>query len=467
MVRNSSAPVAVLLRLIEAAPVEACEGLQDRSDLPAAVQEAMARHAVHRVRATLAGHPRVEPRLRRLLLADPEWQVAVRAFGSPGQPPLSDDELNDLLGRIVDPGYTWFSPEELWDELWTAMGYGGRLHRLAAVHPDPRVRRHAARSAGWIDASSRDALLADPEPEIRAVAAAAVAEERRVLGPADLPAQHGHAYWAALQRPLSRAAVDQVLAGGDAASLSYLGPNPSTPPDVVEALLRHDHTDVRRRLAGRSGLTREQLLRLAADPEIEVRTAVSVHPGLTERDRAGIAISTAGGHYGSRRECRSDGHDFVDERVPPLDDALRWADSVNPLLRRRAARHPELPVRADDPDLGVRVLAALHNPGAPPSLVLRCYLEYDGCGRRRLSTLPQFPTDGLAAHAGHPDPAVRRLAALDPHADPALIDRLRADPDPAVRQAVAECPRLPAPRIVELLDDPELAEHAAANPALP
>ncbi|WP_281428131.1 hypothetical protein [Actinoplanes hulinensis] len=32
---------------------------------------------------------------------------------------------------------------------------------------------------------------------------------------------------------------------------------------------------------------------------------------------------------------------------------------------------------------------------------------------------------------------------------------------------MAACPRLPVPRIVALLDDPELAEHAAANPALP
>ncbi|MFF0254722.1 hypothetical protein ACFYPW_19705 [Micromonospora zamorensis] len=83
-----------------------------------------------------------------------------------------------------------------------------------------------------------------------------------------------------------------------------------------------------------------------------------------------------------------------------------------------------------------------------------------------MSELPQFPTDGLARFADDPDPAVRRLVALDPHADPELVDRLSTDPDANVRQAMAGSPRLPAPRIVALLDDPELAEAAAANPAL-
>jgi hypothetical protein len=87
--------------------------------------------------------------------------------------------------------------------------------------------------------------------------------------------------------------------------------------------------------------------------------------------------------------------------------------------------------------------------------------------RLRLLTLPGFPTEGLAALADDPDPVVRRLVARDPAADPAVVDRLTGDPDPAVRRAMAGCPRLPVGRIVTLLDDGELAEAAAANPALP
>ncbi|MFF0154532.1 hypothetical protein [Micromonospora sp. NPDC005203] len=44
---------------------------------------------------------------------------------------------------------------------------------------------------------------------------------------------------------------------------------------------------------------------------------------------------------------------------------------------------------------------------------------------------------------------------------------MTTDPSAPVRQVMVSSPRLPAPRIVALLDDPELAEAAAANPALP
>ncbi|WP_144120983.1 HEAT repeat domain-containing protein [Catellatospora sichuanensis] len=81
--------------------------------------------------------------------------------------------------------------------------------------------------------------------------------------------------------------------------------------------------------------------------------------------------------------------------------------------------------------------------------------------------MPNFPTTDLARLADDPDPAVRRLAARDPLAAPALVERLTHDPDPMVRRAMAACPRLPVPRIVALLDDPDLAEPAAANTALP
>jgi hypothetical protein len=292
--------------------------------------------------------------------------------------------------------------------------------------------------------------------------------------PVDLPTTHTHGFWWVLQCRLSRALVDHVLAGDDYPAMKVMGGNPTVEPDAVEALSRHPDPTVRLGVTGRPDLTRDQLLRLASDPEVDVRTAVSTHPGLTEQERAGIDIDVrtapGDGHYGV-------GDDLCpwivisDEAAPDIGDALRWARSVNPLLRRRAARHTDLPTDlvatlADDPDLGVRVLLAQHHPAAPPPLLLRSYLEHECCGRDQLRELPRFPTEGLARFADDPDPAVRRLVALDPDATSDLVDRLTADPDATVRRAMASSPRLSASRITALLDDPELAEPAAANPAL-
>ena len=95
---------------------------------------------------------------------------------------------------------------------------------------------------------------------------------------------------------------------------------------------------------------------------------------------------------------------------------------------------------AEDSDARVRTLVALNHPAAPPDLLLRTYRTVCGCGRAELLGTAQFPTQGLARFADHPDPAMRRLASRDPDADPALIDRLTTDPDQTVRQTTAACP---------------------------
>ncbi|MGC4782521.1 hypothetical protein ACLQ3A_12820 [Micromonospora zamorensis] len=476
LARNPAAPTDVLLRLVDLWPEQVCEGLRLRRELPPPVRDAMLHHPSPRVRGALATHPQVDPLARTQLLADPVWRVRLRAFGRPGQASLPDDVLVRLLAELDrPPSDVPFTREELIGELFDAMGYDPRLLRLAAAHPRSGVRRFAAGSLYRLDERSRQALLEDEVPEVRATASTSVAHRQQVMEPADLPDQHSHGFWYVLQRPLSRALIDQVLATGDAAALRVMATNPSVPPDVVETLLCHPDPSVRQGVTGRVDLSSDQLVRLATDSAVEVRTAVSTHPALTEPQRASIDIdvtTTPGdGHFGSA-DVRCRGIPYPDGGAPELTDALRWARSVNPLLRRRAARNAELPadlvtVLADDPDLGVRVLLAQHHPAAPPALLLRSFLEYHCCGRDRLSELPQFPTDGLARFAGDPDPAVRRLVALDPDADPELVDRLSTDPDVTVRQAMAGSPRLPAPRIVALLNDPELAEAAAANPALP
>ncbi|HWS37578.1 MAG TPA: hypothetical protein VN408_33215 [Actinoplanes sp.] len=430
LARNPSAPVEILLELIRReVPPEV---------LPREVQEAMLAHPSPGIRAALAGNPGIDVDIRGRLLADPECRVAWRAFGAP----VSDSDLSTLLTRFADPSQGWLATvPELFGELGEAMRWSPQIHRVAAAHPDPRIRRYAAEVPQRLSEAAIAALQTDPDPEVRQAVDAAVTEGRRVMHPADLPARHGHAFWATMQRPLSRELIDHVRDDEDA--LYFVGTNPTTPPDVVDELIGHPSATVRQRVAERRDLSTDQLSRLAEDPDAGVRTRISVHPALTEEQRASIGIDVApdpeDGFCGTWDDCRH----RAGGRIPSLDDASRWAGSVNPLLRRRAAHHPGLPsdavtALAGDTDLGVRVLLARHHPGAPPELLLRCYHEYQGCGRDRLLEHPNFP-----------------------------ILELADDPGEQVQRALARSPQLPADRIVALLDDPELGEWAASNPALP
>jgi hypothetical protein len=478
LAQNPAVPIDVLLLLLQTWPEQAGDGLRRRRELPVPVQNALVHHPLPSVRRMLAKHPDVDPQIRGQLLTDPDWLICDAAFGVPGQRPLTDDALMQLFTRLDEPFEDEvFTSAELREDLFASMPRDfRRLVRLAATHPRPGVRLIATENPQLLGESLLQALLTDSVPEVRAAAASWLEEHQRVRQPADLDERSYFRSALTLQRPLSRMLVDQMLATGDDRHLYWVAVNPTTPPDAVETLLRHPAAEIRQRVATRADLSSEQLLRLAVDPAAEVRTRVSTHPGLTEAQRATIDIDVTTepdhGHYGLAHHCPDPRIIHADETVPPLAEALAWARSVNPLLRRRAARNRELPMAlvtdlADDPDLGVRVILARCHPDAPPALLLRCYLDYHGCGRDQLSELPQFPTEGLASFADHHDSAVRRLVALDPQATPELIQRLSTDSDASVRQAMARCPRLPAADIIALLDNPDLAEHAAANTALP
>ncbi|MFI5495171.1 hypothetical protein [Actinoplanes sp. NPDC051859] len=473
LIRNPATPVEVLLRLLDADVPDMSAALKRRRDLPLPVQRAMVRHTAGDVRRALAGHPRLHTEVLQLVIADNDCRLLLQVIDRFMEAPLTDDELELVLSRAADGRYDYLLDEKDVLEELSFSTLCRRWLSVAARHSHPRVRLWAAQWAAFLDEPSRLVLRADPVLKVRATLVARMAAHMRVMRPADLPPMICHATWAILQQPLSRALVGQVVAGGNHDMMYYVAANPSTPADVVRTLLRHDSREIRQQVAGRADLDREQLLRLSADPAVEVRTAVSVHPGLSEEQRAAIDIDvTVGLHETcSRPWCRA----FLLGplgRVASREDSLRWARSVNPLLRRRAAHYAELPADlvaslAQDSDLGVRTLLAQHHPDAPPDLLLQCYLEQDGRGRERLVARPQFPTEGLARFAEHRDPAVRRLVALDPDVAGEIIEALCADPDASVRAAMAECPRLPVTRLIELLDDPESAEHAAANSALP
>ncbi|MFG3604817.1 hypothetical protein [Micromonospora chersina] len=477
---NPAAPLDVLLRLLDNHPEAVPAAFRRRADLPPAVVAAATRHPSARVRGALAANPHVDPAIRLRLLDDPDHRV----FGLVREDPdleLPDRPFMPYLDRLVDQfRRDLMAPAELRGEVIEVGIRDRRAVRVVATHTEPLVRAAAVELLGGVNETSREqlrqALLHDHVPEVRAATAHFYAERERVQEPADLPV-NGYAYRGMLSKlRLSPALVEHVLAAEDGRDgVDAMASNPTLPPEVVEALFNHPSADVRRSLAQRDDLTGSQLARLAADPDASVRTAISIHPALTEQERAAIDIDVTTAPWDRRIDlCWHTRSTSLPQPLPPLAESVRLATSVNPLLRRRAAVDPRLPADvvtalSDDPDPGVRALLAQHHSAAPPDLLLQVFREYKHCrcDRGRLLALPNFPTTALAQFADDQDPAVRQLVARDPQADPELVDRLTHDPDAAVRHAMAACPQLPVDRIVELLDHAELAESAAANPSLP
>lgn len=457
------------MRLLRDWPEPVATGLGARNVLPLALQAQMASHAMRRVRLAVAGYPRLTPAIRDRLLDDPDWRVRLRVLTRrKQQPPLSDEALVRLMTDLLDPPEDLpFTDYELFDEVFSA---DWNRVSIAARHPDPRVRRFATTYA-WRD--DLQFLQSDPDPQVAAAAAASIAEHTRLMQPADLPGQHCHAFWRVLHRPLSRALAEQVAAGDDVEAIRTIATNPTVTPTIVDMLSRHRDAEVRAGIAGREDLTSAQVAALLTDPSPAVRAVIAIRTGLTHQQ---VAALTADPDDAVRLAVAT--HAYVSEEERAVlagiadldpDQALLWASSDNPRLRRRAAQRPDLPAEtvaalAADPDAGVRANLASNHPDAPGELLLSCYLE--NRNRTSLLALPQFPRSGLSRFADHADPHVRLLTARDPDADPTVIAHLTTDPHQCVRKAMARCPRLPTDKITALLDDAELATDAAANPSL-
>ncbi|MFD7228585.1 translation initiation factor 2 [Streptomyces sp. NPDC059881] len=463
---NPAAPTDVLLRLLTSRHKEAWSPLcRRRREFPDAVVDAIVTHPEPRVRADFVRNPYVDGEVRGRLVDDLDWIVRAHFAGGPGHEWLPQP----LPDWVVDRMYTTYGNEEL-GQLTASRQVPHRILLGHATHPMASIRSTAVQMWAGLPEERRAALLADPHPAVRAAIERRMREEdaeenERQLN--RLPPHNSHARSHILvNRPLTRAVVDSLLHGTDEEDHWVLAHNHSTPPDVVALMAASPDTKVRLEVAGRAVLAREVVELLAHDRDPGVRTTVSVRPELTEAERAAIDYVV---------DQDEDFSPIPHHTRPPRDPALTMsrANSAHPLLRRHAATDPALPAApvallAEDDDLGVRVLLAQNHPAPPPELLLRCHLEYTGRERDHLTTRPGFPVTGLAARfADAEDPAVRRLATLDPELQPACADALTRDPDPGVRAAAARHPRLPPRRLLALLDDEELAGDGAANPGLP
>ncbi|MFE9857713.1 hypothetical protein [Streptomyces sp. NPDC005780] len=461
---NPAAPVDVLLRLLASDSAAVRVALCRDRALPGPVVDAVVAHPDWRTRGFFAENPYADPEQRARLVDDPEYRVRGRL----AREPRADDVCmpRPLPDRTVVRIIETYEDELLW-ELNRLISPG--LQRAMTTHPSPKVRGMGISRLSWksLTPDTRDALLADPDPGVRKSAEANRSSYERLRDPdavrEDLPAHHCHARTHLL---LYGALAPDVVAEALSQNPWSIAFNDSTPPETVALLAAHPDPEVRAEVAVRSDLGPAERRALAVDPDPGVRLALSVHPALTEAERAAIDYEV------EQDDAYCLWPVYDPESVPDLELVRARALSAHPLLRRRAAREMHLPadlvaLLADDADLGVRVLLGQNHPDAPAALLLRCFLEHTGRDRWHVTRHANFPRAGLARFAGDEDPAVRRLALLDPEVPAETADRLTRDVDSQVRADAARHPRLPQDRIAALLDDPELAHRAAANPALP
>ncbi|MEU0939988.1 hypothetical protein [Embleya sp. NPDC005971] len=450
MVANPAVPGAVLLRVLSAAGHEELRrGFRDAPGLPRDVVEVLLAHPDQVMRAAVAANPYVDAEQRGRLVHDRRRVVLANLFGFRAHPDGEPKPLPDAAYEAFFAARQWanaarqdqpYDEMTLLDEMGRCRSMPHRLRLGLARHPQPGLRRFAARFVGGLSAEDRAALLADPDPDVRAEARKAAEDDVYVHTEIDWnPENWGHS-WVFSGRLVERGTMERVVRGENCPDhyRSALAGNPHLPPDLVAVLAR--------------------------DEDPDVRDAVSLRPELTEEERAAI-----------------------DYRVPELTDLdeVAWhpyraeslpvaghARSAHPVLRRYAACAPGVAdglrdVLLGDSDLGVRVLTCRHQAGVPSGDLLRAYREFRGRNRWRLTYRPGFPTHGLARFADDPDPAMRELVVLDPQAPAAVVVGLLADPERCVRTTLARHPAVPVDRLVALLDDAELGPYAARNPALP
>lgn len=437
LARNPAAPIGVLLRLLNPEASSAWFWLCLRPDPPAEVVDAMINHPDFRVRGSIAESWHADPADRARLVDDPEPKVR-RALASGPEPfrmevaPLPDAAYERLLS---DP--------DAEVRYWAVRSRSIPPRILAgyADHADPAVRVAVCQVWDELALATREALLADPDTEVRRAAALRACVDDGALTDELLDTLDKWPREDVLMKGrLTRATAERLVASEDSGERHSAASNPSLPPDLVA--------------------------RLASDPEHHVRLAISVRPDLTEDERTAIDYQVdPKERLGPVRWVRNLG-------VDDIDVLRRCATSSHVLLRRSAAANRHLPADlveplAHDEDFAVRLLTCEYQPSAPADALLAMALEWSSYTRADMLARPQFPRKGLVRYAEDEDPSVRMLAVYDPDASPELIERLSHDEATTVRYTAAGDPRLPLARIEELLTEPGTARSAAGNPALP
>ncbi|SMF44627.1 hypothetical protein [Streptomyces sp. Amel2xC10] len=426
---NPAAPDGLRIALLERS-----DYLSYLPQPPAVVAAALA-HESWAVRGTMAEWQRGltgEQRARQILAEDDPRHRATLVLLAAGH------RGTELPARVLERLAADPSPL-VREQLPGLSGLPGALLTALAADPEARVRA-AACGPAWphLDEEARRSLLEDPDGPVRAAALLRRHEDR----------------------PMPRSMFEAERFTVDAVA------NCRLEPDLAE-WLADTQPEQRRVLAGNPRLHRELVLRLGADPDPLVRLQASVHPVLTEEERAGIDFP--------RDLIRRD-LDWVKDLHDDPGALRRLAASAHPFVRSAVARVGRLPadvveLLARDEDRVVRLFLAESCEDAPAEMLLSVWRWWTGSFSHPdvPHGHPNFPRHDLLRYADDPSPRMRRLALDDPDSTAELVERFARDPADEVRRRAASDPRLSAASAVRLLSDPHqgVRYEAARHPRLP
>ncbi|MFI1704953.1 PE-PGRS family protein [Streptomyces griseoruber] len=403
----------------------------------AAVVEAAMAHEDPSVRARFAEYQRnlTAEQLGRLIVAETEARYRAYLIWTARHRGLPSAVCEQL---VTDPSFA--VREEL------AQLPGLPVPVLAALSADSHACvRAAACGPAWphLDERTREGLLHDDDGSVRTAALLRHHEDH----------------------PVPRSVFEAAEPGVQARMVEGC----RLARDLAERVTRDEDPARRRSLARNPFLETDLVLLLGEDHDGDVRFQASVHPRLSEEERARIDFP-----FEPRSMSRD--LDWVAALHGDPDAMRRLAASAHPVVRRGVARARHLPPDvverlARDEDRIVHLFLAESCEDAPAELLLSVWRWWTGSFSHpnRPHSHPNFPRRDLLRYADDPSPRMRRLALDDPDSTPELVERFGRDVSDEVRARAADDPRLSAASAVRLLSDPYDTVRAAAarHPELP
>jgi len=338
------------------------------------------------------------------------------------------------------------------DERLTHAGFWLELHELTpeasaalARHPNPKVRLQLTQNPS-LSLEALAILGKDPHQLIRTLAVESAWRRDRELHRVLAPELHG------------RAPTDDAT--------------PETPPShapltraEAQTLVASPDRLVRAHAAWDERVPQDLALRLADDPDDQVRLHLSMREDLSEQQRAAIAYVVPDGYHHVP--------DWLTRLTEDPQAIAEYARSSHVLIRRSVAMARRLPpetvaLLAGDEDFFVKLTLAQCCDDAPHELIIEMFSYWHGLKWSFLSNRPNFVRNGMAADfATAPNPRLRWAALHDPTASPEIVEALSRDPDGAVYPWAISDPRLALTRLHDALGTSRTALAAARNPVLP